>query len=237
MAKIVEPPVLMSRILTFVLAASVVVLCSLGFTLMKMIPLERPEVFFLYTPTLATNVTIKPLVPDASNKNVIDAYQKGFVRQYMIARNTLETTPGATRSNWIQIVQPWSSNKVFDKLSKTRLYTEFAFGEKMPTVTCRVNFASPNNDEPVLRMTSGTYQVKFTWICENISGQTKQKDYIIQVKIKSDLDKNTSGTLGYLDKLRDNPLGLQVVQYDVLGGGVDPLDTDTEAWFGKDLTR
>lgn len=234
MAKVVEPPVLMSRILTFVLATSVVVVCALGFTLMKMIPLERPEVFFLYTPTLATNVTIKPLVPDASNKNAIDAYQKGFVRQYVIARNTLETIPGITRSNWIRIVQPWSSSKVFENLVKTRLYKEFAFGEKIPTIKCDVNFVSPDNDEPVLRMKKNVYQVKFAWICENISGQTPPKNYTMQIEVKSDLDENSSGTVGYLDKLRDNPLGLQVIQYKVLddgqGGRTDPLDSE-------DLTR
>ena len=37
-----------------------------------------------------------------------------------------------------------------------------------------------------------------------------------------------------LEKLRDNPLGIQVVQYESLGGsgfsGGDPLDSDTASW-------
>ena len=230
MTKVVEPPVLLSRILTFVLATSVVVLGALVFTLIKMIPLERPEVFFLRTPTRSANVIIEPLIPDSSNKNALNNYKAGFVREYVIARNTLSMSPGTTRKNWSRIVKPWSSNKVFEKLVQTRLYKEFAFGEQMPTVSCSVNFSSPNNDEPVLRMTNDTYNVKFTWVCKNIGGQTTQKNYKIQIRIKSDLDEKSSGTLDYLEKLRDNPLGIQVVQYDVLDGRGDPLDSDTESW-------
>ncbi len=230
MVKTVEPPVLLSRILTFVLATSIVVMCAMVFTLWKMIPLERPEVFFLQTPTRSANVIIEPLVPDNSNKNALNRYKAGFIREYVIARNTLSTQPGITRKNWSRIVKPWSSNKVFEKLVQTKLYKEFALGEQLPNISCSVNFSSPNNDEPVLRMSNDTYNVKFTWLCENIGGQTTQKNYKIQIRIKSDLDENTSGTLDYLEKLRDNPLGIQVVQYDVLDGRGDPLDSDTASW-------
>lgn len=230
MAKIVEPPVLMSRLLTFVLATSVVVLAVMVFTLFKMIPLERPEVFFVYTPTRSANVVIEPLVPDSTNKNVLNNYQAGFIREYVIARNTLYTNSNITRKNWSRIVKTWSSNKVFSDFVKTRLYKEFALGEKIPNISCSVNFSSPTNDEPVLRMSNDTYNVKFTWVCENIGGQTTQKNYKIQIKIQSDLDKNMSGTLDNLEKLRDNPLGIRVVQYDVLDGRGDPLDSDTASW-------
>jgi len=229
-AKIVEPPVLMSRILAFVLASSVVVLGAMVFTLIKMIPLERPEVFFLYTPTRSANVVIAPLVPDSGNKIAINRYKEGFVREYVIARNTLSTAPGITRKNWSKIVKPWSSDKVFSSLSKTSLYKEFALGDQLPNISCNVNFSSQNNDEPVLRMNNDTYNVKFTWICKNIGGQTTQKNYKIQIRIQSDLDDKVSGTLENLEKLRNNPLGLQVVQYNVLENKNDPLDSDTTSW-------
>jgi len=228
--KIVEPPVLLSRILTFVLATSVVVACAMVFTLMKMIPLERPEVFFVYTPTRSANVIIDPLIPSADNKNALNRYKDGFIREYVIARNTLSTNAATTRRNWSRIVKPWSSNNVFSKLVKYRLYKDFALGAQMPTISCSVNFSSPNNEDPVLRMSEDTYNVKFTWICENIGGQTTQKNYKIQIKIQSELDKKTSGTLEILEKLRDNPLGIQVVQYDVLDGKTDPLDSDITSW-------
>ena len=229
-AKIVEPPVLMSRILAFVLATSVVVLGTMVFTLTKMIPLERPEVFFLYTPTRSANVVIAPLVPDAGNKTTINRYKDGFVREYVIARNTLSTAPGITRKNWSKIVKPWSSNDVFAKMTKTALYKDFALGDQLPNISCTVNFASQNNDNPVLRLNDDTYNVNFTWICKNSGGQTTQKNYKIQIRIKSDLDEKVSGTLENLEKLRDNPLGIQVVQYNVLGNKNDPLDSDATYW-------
>ena len=232
MAKTVEPPVLMSRILAFVLATSVVVLGALVFTLMKMIPLERPEVFFLYTPTRSANIVIAPL--DSNNKNALNYYKAGFVREYVIARNTLSMTPGTTRKNWSRIVKPWSSSKVFTNMSKSSLYKEFALGDKLPNVSCSVNFSSLNNDEPVLKMNNDTYNVQFAWVCKNSGGQTTQKNYKIQIRIKSDLDEKVSGTLENLEKLRDNPLGLQVIQYESLGGSGfssgDPLNSDTASW-------
>ena len=74
MAKIIEPPILMSRILTFVLATSVVVLAALAVVLVKMIPLERPEVFFLVNPTRAVNVVIEPFKPETNNA-IINNYE------------------------------------------------------------------------------------------------------------------------------------------------------------------
>ncbi len=234
MAKIVEPPVLMSRILTFVLATSVVVVLALVFTLWKMIPLERPEIFFLSTSTRSTNVTIDPLIPDSSNKNALNNYKAGFVREYVIARNTLYANSGATRKNWLRIIRPWSSGKVYNDFTQTHLYKEFGFGEQMPNISCSVSFSSPTNNEPVLRMNDDTYNVEFAWICKNIGGQTTQKNYKIQIKIQSDLDTKISGTLENLEKLRDNPLGIRVVQYNSLGGrnfsSGDPLDSDTASW-------
>lgn len=234
MAKVVEPPVLLSRILTFVLATSVVVLGTLVFTLIKMIPLERPEVFFLYTPTRPANMVIEPLVLDTNNKKAIYEYQEGFIREYITARNTLSTEPGITRNNWLQIVKQWSSKDVYSKFVKTRLYKEFARGEQMPNISCSVNFSSPNNDKTILRMDdsaySATYNVKIAWICKNSGGQMPQKNYTIRIKIQSDLDKKSSRTLEYLEKLRDNPLGIQVVQYEVLDGHGDPLDSDATSW-------
>ena len=100
MAKIIEPPILMSRILTFVLAASVVVLGALAFVLVKMIPLERPEVFFLVNATRSVNVVIEPFNPDTS---AAINYEKGFVREYVIARNTLDVNPTITKNNWKNI--------------------------------------------------------------------------------------------------------------------------------------
>ena len=79
-------------------------------------------------------------------------------------------------------------------------------------------------------MSDDTYNVHFTWVCKNINGQTTQKNYKIQIRIKSNLDEKMSETLENLEKLRDNPLGIQVVQYSILDGRGDPLDSDTASW-------
>lgn len=235
MSKVVEPPVLMSKVLTFVLATSIVVVGVLAFTLFKMIPLERPEVFFLRTPTRSMNITIVPMTPDATNKITLDVYKRGFIREYIIARNTLR--PGLesqiTRDNWTDIVKTWSSNRVFSDFSNTRLYKDYVFRNAMPAVSCDVNFFPDTKTERSIVATGNdVYDVKFTWVCknENIGGHTTQKNYKIQVRIQSDLKKEVSGIFDNLEKLRKNPLGIQVVEYTVKEGKTDPLNSDIESW-------
>lgn len=230
MANTVQPPVLLSRILTFVLATSVVVLCTLLFTIAKMTPLERPEVFFLFTPTRsATNIVIEPFVPDSGNAVAIERYKEGFIREYIIARNTISQDSGVMRRNWSTIVKPWSSREVFTQFTKTKLYKNVTFNEKIPNnISCDVDFDSYTTKRPILRMYKDRdeYDVKFILVCKNSSGQTTQENYRMQIKIQSELNGKISGTLEQLDKLRDNPLGIQVVQYNVMDGKIDPLDSD-----------
>ena len=226
-AKIIEPPVLMSRVLTFVLATSVVVLAVLVFSLAKMIPLERPEVFFLLTSPNADNLVIEPLVPDANDKEVISSYEEGFIRQYVIARNTLHSkNPMLTTNNWAKIVKPWSSKEVFSAFMNTALYKDYSFGDFSPTVSCSVNFVTKNKQQAVLRTRNGDYTVNFAWICENSGGQKTINYYMIRIKIQSELEKKLSGTLVNLKKLGENPLGIQVTEYTVEEGKPDPLDSD-----------
>lgn len=229
-AKIVEPPILMSRIMTFVLATSLVVLGALVFTLVKMVPLERPEVFFLLNNTSSVNTVIEPLVPDAKNKEAIANYEQGFIREYVIVRNTLYPNAALTKKNWTTITKTWSSDKVYSALTKTDLYNEYAFSDKPPRLDCVVDFSNINNEQAVLKTGSNSkyneYIVNFTWVCKNIGGQTTQKNYKIRIRIQSVLDEKASNTLENLNKLRDNPLGIRVVEYTILDGDGDPLDSD-----------
>ena len=48
----IEPPILISRLMTFVMATAVVVLGVLIFTLDKMFPLNRPQIFVLTSQNL-----------------------------------------------------------------------------------------------------------------------------------------------------------------------------------------
>lgn len=233
MAKIIEPPILMSRILTFVLAASIVVLAVLGWVLIKMIPLEKPEVFFVINETRSVNVVVKPFDPDnSSNKIAINNYETGFIREYVIARNTLDFNTNTTRNNWKNIVNEWSSDNVHRAFVKTKLYRDFAFNTKSSNVACSVNFANPNNATPIVQTGRGDYTVDFTWICKNSTGQTVPKLYKIRIKVQSELDKNISGTLENLDKLKINPLGIHVTEYKIQEGG-DPLNSDMKKMFER----
>ena len=234
MAKVIEPPVLVSKMLTFVLAGAVVVLATLGFTLIKMIPLERPEVFFLLTPTRSSDIVIIPMNPDSGNERTLNFYLQGFIREYIIARNTLYPGHQAyiTRGNWSNIVKLWSTEQVFNKFTKTALYQDYTFNSMAPSLSCSVNFESTNNERAIVELHDGWYQANFVWVCkdENIGGQTTQKNYKIQLRIDSELQSKMSGTLENLEKLRKNPLGIQVTEYVIKDGKDDPLDSDTKSW-------
>lgn len=234
MSKIVEPPVLMSKVLTFVLATSIVVLGALGVVLIKMIPLERPQVFFLVTPKFFQNMTIIPMTPDTLNQRRLDTYKKGFIREYVIARNTLYSGLDAsiTRDNWSRVIKPWSSSSVFADMAKTRLYKKYEFTQNLPTVSCDVNFPNTNAVPAVVKLSDTLYEINFAWICkdENIGGQTTQKNYKIKMRIQSNLNAHASKTLENLQKLRDNPLGIQVVEYVIYDNKGDPLDSKIGSW-------
>ena len=227
MAKVLEPPVLLSRALTFVLATSVVVLVTLFITLFKMIPLERPEVFFVLNETRATNLTIKPMTPDNYDGTTIDNYKRGFIREYVIARNTLLNGQNSyiTIDNWKNVVKPWSSRKVYDTFTNTKIYKKYTFNEQSYEKPCDVFFSNDPKDEAIVDMRNGYYQVNFTWICKNISGQSERKFYKITLRIQSELDKDSSGLLNNIEKLRNNPLGIQVTEYTVMNDE-DPLDSE-----------
>jgi type IV secretory pathway component VirB8 len=228
LAKTLEPPVLLSRALTFVLATSVVVLVTLVITLFKMIPLERPEVFFVLKDTSTNNVTIKPMTPDSYDYATIENYKRGFIREYIIARNTLETGSNLniTVNNWENVVKPWSTSKVYNEFKKTKLYNKYTFNEQSATKSCSVSFSNKSKEEAIIDMNNGYYQVNFTLLCKNISGQPDQNFYKIKLRIQSELDKDGSKLLGNLDKLRNNPLGIQVSEYTIMNGLDDPLDSE-----------
>ena len=163
---------------------------------------------------------------DTNNKNAKEDYIKGFIRQYVIARNTLSPNTLISKNNWGRVIQPWSSAKVFSELKSTILYNEYALKEQTPNISCSVNFSNSNRDRAIIKINNNTYNVNFIWICENIGGQTLSENYKIQIRIQSDLDEKISGVSDYLDKISANPLGIQVVQYTDIDGKGDPLNSD-----------
>ena len=224
MSKVVKPPVLMSRALTFVLAASIAVLATLVFTLYKMAPLTRPEIFFLQNQSRNVNYVLEQENPE--NKSFQSEYIKGFIRTYIIARNSIENPKSVTIERWNRIVKPWSSPAVSAQFRSTNMYNDVTENRMYNTV-CSINF----NDGNILRVEkTQRYIVNFERTCfdQNSGRQIGPKSYKIRIAIQSYLDNGSDNTLNYLKDLRNNPLGIQVTEYKVLDAkGTDPLsDTD-----------
>ena len=81
----IEPPILLSRLLTLVFAATLVVLAVMAVTVYKMFPLDRPEVFFLRTSySTDTAVTLTRVMPAGGD---LDSYRRAFIAEYIKTRN------------------------------------------------------------------------------------------------------------------------------------------------------
>lgn len=224
MVKTVEPPILMSRVLAFVFATSIVVLFTLFFTLLKMAPLEKPEVFFLRNPTrTANNLTIVPITIE--NNEQLERYKDGFIREYVKARNTLYASMNL--SEWQKLMRTWSSADIYKQFTRTNVYKDAILSELMIPFSCEVAFPNVNDKLPVIPFANDPngYIVNFIWICKNSAGQTSTQNYKMKIKLKSEVDSsNPRNMLTNLENLRDNPLGIQVSEYS-FEGKEDPLNS------------
>lgn len=204
----VEPPILMSRLLTFVFATAVVVLAVMGTTLYKMFPLNKPQVFFLMTqPSHQLEITVHDMAPVDAN---IGDYKLAFVKEYIKARNEITSNINVMRNKWTRdasaTVRAWSSDEVFNEFAQTRMWT--ALMNEVPEfeLKCPVEFESG----AITPRGNDKYAVKFRWFCENSDGQVAAKDYTIVLTLGSD----TNRTVQWTDRL-SNPLGIKVVDYTV----------------------
>lgn len=216
----IEPPVLVSRMLTFVLAASLVVLGTLGFTLVKMFPLNRAEVFLLTTrPTGDTQVILSELPPEDEN---LDIYKRMFIREYIKARNEITPDARVMTRKWNSsdgLVRTWSTDAVFSEFMQTEMWTELMMDEVGFDFTCSVEFRDTGGAIREYRNDGMTYAVDFAWFCTNNYGQTDIKDFTIVVRLAYDGDARQK----YSVRL-DNPLGIRVAEYSIQSGDADPLD-------------
>ena len=230
MAKVIEPPVLLSRTLTFILAASVAVLVVLLFTLYKMPPLTRPEVFFLRYQSRNINYVLGQ--PNPRNTHFKKEYIDGFIRAYIIARNSLELPKTITIENWNRIVKPWSSKSVYKTFTETDEYKDVMAGWTQG-ITCSVRFNNTEIIEPVAKY----YPVAFEKICydENSGRQISKKSYKIKIVLESYLKEEANNVLDYLEKLRDNPLGLEITEYKIIEEKDSLSDTEKVFIQGRNV--
>lgn len=218
----IEPPFLLSRTMTFVLATALVVLVALGITIYNMFPLNRPQVFFLTT-DISDNQDIRLIEMQPRSENT-DQYKQEFVREYIRHRNEVLANANEMHKKWNSengIVRVTSTDDVYSDFMQTALFNEI-MSNVIPNipVQCGIIFdgapmnlasESPNTD---------VYQTKFKYFCEDSTGPITPKDYTIRVKLLTQ-----DGTfIKWADRI-ENPLGLKVVEYTIISGAGDPLDT------------
>ena len=214
----IEPPILLSRLLTLVFAATLVVLGAMVVTLYNLFPLNRPEVFFLRSAGINdTEITLTQVMPNGDD---LDRYKREFIKEYIKTRN--EVTPNARimEQNWGMqngTIKTTSSADIFADFVKTAMYQEFLINNGGLDFSCSVEF-SPGS---VNKYTAdgSTYTVDFKWFCTNSYGQTDRKDYRIKITLATDDKKSMRWT-----DVMENPLGMRVVEYSVESGDGDPLD-------------
>ncbi len=214
----VEPPVLLSRIMTFVLATAIVVLGVLVFTLTNMFPLNRPQIFFLATqPRDDLEVKLIEVPPVDTN---LEQYKTAFVREYVRHRNEVFTNPVIMQGKWNNqngIVYKMSTQDVYQQFTETDMF--FAIMSGMPgfEFQCPVVFEGA----PMYMSRDDAYHVKIRYFCtDNSTGHTIPKDYTIKIVLDTDADKQ----IKWVDRV-ENPLGLRVKEYTVVEGDGDPLNT------------
>ncbi len=215
----IEPPILLSRLLVLVFAATLVVLGVLAVTLYKMFPLERPEVFFLRSanPT-DTEITLTQVMPNGGNA---DDYRRAFIAEYIKTRNEITPNTYTMSQNWDRI-KTMSTSDIFADFANTAMYQAFLLNSANGNgngfdFSCSVEFSRASvrpykNDNE-------TYTADFKWFCTNSYGQTDRKDYTIKIKVAPDDVQN----MKWSDRM-ENPLGLRVMKYSVESGNGDPLD-------------
>lgn len=220
----IEPQILMSRLMTFVFATAIVVLGVMGITLVKMFPLNRPQVFFLTTqPRAELDVRLYPLKPDEKNPNIVDAYMRSFVKEYITLRNEITPNAKVMHRKWTNqdggAINTWSTPEVYAEFADTAMWNLVMRDEFIHDVRCNVEFANP---AVTPKQKHESYTVNFSYFCTNNNGQTDRKDYTIVVTLEKEPD---NATTKWADRMA-NPLGIRVSGYEVIAGGGDPLNFD-----------
>ncbi len=214
----VEPPILLSRTLTFVFATMLVIVLVLAFSLYQMFPLVRPQVFFLMTqPRENLEIRLAEMTPSDEN---FEIYKRAFIREYIKARNEIVPNPKVMRMKWANtsdgIVRTWSNPDVYSAFQQTNMWRALMNDVPDFEFRCPVEFETgaikPRSDN--------TYAVNFRYFCENSNGQVGQKDYTIRIR----LEYEDGATVKWSERL-NNPLGIRVAEYTVESGNGDPLDT------------
>ncbi len=227
----IEPPILMSRLMTFVLATSLVVLTVLVWTLDKMFPLNRPQVFFLTSQMMDDQQLTLTEIP----KDNLELYKQQFIKEYIRARNEIEPNLSIMRARWANnadgIVKTWSNDDVFGKFTETEMFNIINQDlTEVFDIKCVVEFPLYNS---VIRAVNSdnadTYSVHFQYNCKYgpLGDQSYVQEYIIRVQ----LEPGDESSVKWAERM-ENPLGIRVSGYDVIDAQNKVLNTDPLNWSG-----
>lgn len=222
MSDTVTPPVLLSRLMTFVTACALVVVVVLIIAITRMYPLNRTQIFFLTTQARSDlEIHLESFSPNAEN---LETYMKAFVKEYVKARNEIIPNAGVMQRKWSAgsdgTVYMWSTPDVYKQFTQTRMWT--AYMNELPgfDFKCPVEFIGD-----VRPRAENTYAVNFRYFCTNSDGQSGEetstivvkKDYTIVLRLEPE------NAIKWTDRLQ-NPLGIRVSGYEIESGDGDPLD-------------
>lgn len=221
MTRQVEPPVLISRLMMFVMATAIVVAGALGVTLWRLFPLNRPQVFFLTTEIRPDMEVHLDSMPIKSDERSVTQYKMSFIKEYIKARNEIVADINLMQRKWGNgadgVVDAWSTDDVFEGFAKTTVRSIVMQPDAEIDVACTVEFPQRAIEE--YTADKMTYSARFNYLCTNIDGQTTRKDY----KIIITLENEEEPTIKWGDRL-NNPLGVRVAEYKIENGNGDPLD-------------
>ena len=218
----VEPAILMSRLMTFVMATALVVLVVLIITLDKMFPLNRPQVFFLTTQTLGDKELTLTKMPSSLE---LENYKMRFIREYVLKRNEIIDNLAIMRARWANaddgVIKTRSTDSVFGEFATTYM-ARFIHQDLHNSfdVQCDVEFPASNSVIPYTDQ-QNTYTVKFTYVCHYGAGQEQEyrQGYVLTLKLKS----TAESAIRWTERM-ENPLGFKVSEYKVEGDQGDPLN-------------
>ncbi|GHT57545.1 hypothetical protein FACS18945_2140 [Bacteroidia bacterium] len=229
MAGPIEPPILMSRLMTFVFASALAAVLVLILSIAQISPLTKTQIFFLTTsPRDTSEITIQKYTPDADN---IHLYKINFVREYIRVRNDIFPNIDVMRRKWAADsegqVYVWSAPDVYKAFIETRLWNAVMASGVEIAIRCSTEFQGG----VIHRGTDATnkmdrYEAKFRYVCFYENDIIASDDYSVMVGVRFQDSVQFSSRIS-------NPLGIYVAEYKILSNNGNPLDINVDLAGGS----
>ena len=217
MAGPIEPPILMSRLMTFVFASALAAVLVLVLSISRISPLDRTQIFFLTSsPRDLSEIKIRRYEPTAGN---MQFFKENFVREYIRARNDIFPNLEAMRRKWSEQVFVWSGDEVYSAFTKTYAFNVIMGQDVELDFRCFTEMlgAGARHHEYDQEADLDRYIATFRYVCTFENEALSSADYLIHVGVRF------QDTVQWSERLL-NPLGVYVAEYKIMNGAADPLD-------------